>query len=69
MAVRIFIQRIEHKCIKNLTSLFYGKWIKDFWRGRSDKATRCGHGFHNNQIHGSTLTTESDLSPYDLLVW
>ena len=22
----------------------------DFWRGGSDTAARCGHGFHNNRV-------------------
>ena len=45
---KYFMQRIEQKWIENLTSLFCGKL--DFWRGRSDTAAPCGHGFHNHHI-------------------
>ena len=45
---KYFMQRIEQKWIENWTSLFCGKL--DFWRGRSDTAARCGHGFHNHHI-------------------
>ena len=38
----------EQKWIENWTSLFCGKL--DFWRGRSDTAAPCGHGFHNHHI-------------------
>ena len=45
---KYFMQRIEQKWIENWTSLFCGKL--DFWRGRSDTAAPCGHGFHNHHI-------------------
>ena len=45
---KYFMQRIEQKWTENWTSLFCGKL--DFWRGRSDTAAPCGHGFHNHHI-------------------
>ena len=59
---KYFMQRIEQKWIENWTSLFCGKL--DFWRGRSDTAAPCGHGFHNH--HVSTLTLASDVWPRDI---
>ena len=44
----------------NLFSMGNGKL--DFWRGRSDTAALCGHGFHNR----SSLTPASDVSPRDI---
>ena len=54
-AVRKIYAEDRAQMNRELNYLFYGKW--NVWRGGSDTAARCGHGFHNR----SSLTRESDV--------